>query len=122
MEKRRGRLQEQDGLLQHTQTHGGSNQRTRRKEREGSWRRGGVLGSRTGSARSRRPHLGDRIAELLGVGYVVAPNADDFRARREEPLRRRSRHGRRHGWWDGGVDEEVKLTEKRIGWWRNDSR
>jgi hypothetical protein len=36
------------------------------------------------------------------VGYVVAPNADDFRARREEPLRRRSRHGRRHGWWTGG--------------------
>lgn len=80
------------------------------------------MGSRTGSARSRRPHLGDRIAELLGVGYVVAPNTDDFRGRREEPLRRRSRHGRRHGWWDGGVDEEVKLTEKRIGWWRKDSR
>jgi hypothetical protein len=37
------------------------------------------------------PQLGDWVAELLDVGYVVAPNADDFRARREEPLRRRSR-------------------------------
>jgi len=43
-----------------------------------------------------RPHLGDRVAELLGVGDVVAPNADNLRARREElcAAAGRSRHGR----------------------------
>ena len=59
---------------------------------------------------ARGPHLGDRVAELLGVGYVVAPNADDFRTRREEPLRRRSRHGRQ-GWCLGG--QEVSRREQR---------
>jgi hypothetical protein len=58
---------------------------------EGGWKRGSVLGSKMGGARL---HLGDRVAELLGVGDVVAPDADDLRARLEELLRRRSRHGR----------------------------
>ena len=59
---------------------------------------------------ARGPHLGDRVAELLGVGDVVAPNADDLRDRREEPLRRRSRHGRQ-GWCLGG--QEVSRREQR---------
>jgi hypothetical protein len=41
------------------------------------------------------------------VGDVVAPDADDLRARREEPLRRRRRHGRQSVcffFWVGGSD------------------
>jgi len=54
---------------------------------------------------ARGPHLGDRVVELLGVGDVVAPNPDDLRARREEPLRRRSGSHGRQGWWTGGGEE-----------------
>lgn len=52
----------------------------------------GVLGSERRGSDQRGVDLGDRVAELLGVGDVVAPNPDDLRARREEPLHRR--HGR----------------------------
>jgi len=64
---------------------------------------------------ARGAHLGDRVVELLGVGDVVAPNPDDLRARHEQTLRRRSRSHGRQGWWTGGVEERVKVTEKQIG-------
>ena len=115
VEERRGRLQEQNGLLQHTQ-HTGSAARcksegARGSLRDRSWKHGSVLGS---DGRGRAD-LGDWVAEFLGVGHVVAADADDLRARRKELLRRRSRsrHGRQ-SWWIGGVDE-VEVTEKQMG-------
>jgi hypothetical protein len=38
--------------------------------------------------------LEDRVDGIFGAGDVVAPGPDDLRTRREEPLRRRCRHGR----------------------------
>lgn len=65
----------------------------------------GVFWDRMG----RGADLGDWVAEFLGVGDVVATDADDLRARGEEPLRRRSRHGRQ-SLWTG----EVEVTEKQM--------
>jgi hypothetical protein len=48
-----------------------------------------------------RTCLGDWVAEFLGVGGVVAPDADDLRARREEPRRHRRHH-------DDGVDRRCQ--------------
>lgn len=66
----------------------------------------GVLWDRMG----RGADLGDWVAEFLSVGDEIAPDADDLRARSEELLRRRSRHGRQ-SWWTG----EVEVTEKQMG-------
>jgi len=70
---------------------------------------------RRGRLQEQNGLLGDWVAEFLGVGHVVAADADDLRARRKELLRRRSRsrHGRQ-SWWIGGVDE-VEVTDKKMG-------
>jgi hypothetical protein len=48
------------------------------------------------------------------VGDVVAPDADDLRARREEPLRRRRRHGRQSVFFFGvGGSDPLEVEVSR---------
>jgi hypothetical protein len=66
-----------------------------RPDQRPRWKKGAPChGIGRGEETEMRMDLEDRVAGIFGAGDVVSPCPDDLRARREEPLRRRCRHGR----------------------------